>query len=89
MPVRMQLTDEWVEENFPESGRVAGAREKLIEAAKFRSEAETQDRVRMALTAEISNLVDCEIPEFMVEEVAKNEFQAKLMEVGQKVRQAA
>ena len=82
----VQLTDEWVEIHFPGQETVQNFKQNLIDALKIKAESDTQEAVRFAITNVISDLVDAEIPEFMIEEVAKNEFQAKLLQVGQKVR---
>lgn len=83
--LRVQVTDDWVQASFPGQVSVEGLRENLLHAQQVKTNTETKDRVRMAITMEIGNLVDCQIPEVMIEEVAKNEFQAKLLEVGSKV----
>lgn len=80
-----EVTDDWVQASFPGQVSVEGLRENLLHAQQVKTNTETKDRVRMAITMEIGNLVDCQIPEVMIEEVAKNEFQAKLLEVGSKV----
>ena len=85
----VQVTDAWVETAFPGQGSLANLRNNLHQAVQLRAQQETQDRVRMAINNHLSNMVQVEVPECMIEEVAKNEFQAKLFEVGQKVRRRA
>lgn len=81
-----QVTDDWVEATWPGQGSLANLKNNLLQAVQQRARHETQDKVRMAITHALSELVDVDIPDSMIEDVAKNEFQAKLFEVGQKVR---
>lgn len=55
------------------------------QAVQAEAQLNTDQKVRMEIMQELSDMVDTEVPEFMITQVAQNEFQAKLFEVGQKV----
>ncbi|KAK9792725.1 hypothetical protein WJX73_008579 [Symbiochloris irregularis] len=80
-----EVTDEWVSENVEGQGSVANFRNNLLQAVQAEAQVNTDQKVRMEIMRELSNMVDVEIPEFLILQVAENEFQAKLFEVGQKL----
>ena len=58
------------------------------QAVQAEAQVNTDQKVRMEIMSGLSSMVDVEIPEFLITQVAQNEFQAKLFEVGQKVSSA-
>ena len=81
----VQLTDEVAKQLLPACGGVEDLRRQMLEAQSAISAVETANRVNEALTLAVSGIVDVDVPESMIQEVATNEYQAQLLEMQARV----
>ena len=81
----VQLTDEWVRTTLEGQGSVANLRNNLLQGVHSETQDATKQKVRMEIMEQLSDIVDAEVPDYLVTQVAQNEFQAQLFEIGQQV----
>ena len=81
----VQLTDEVAKKLLPACAGVEDLRRQMLEAQTAISAVETANRVNEALTLAVAGIVDVDVPESMIQEVATNEYQAQLLEMQARV----
>ena len=79
------MTDELARELGSQVTGMADLREKLLEAERQQTVEDTADRVNEALSKAVSDILDVEVPESIIRDVASNEYQAQLLEAQAKV----
>ena len=76
----LQLTDELAKELLPGCSGVDDLWSQLIEAQRQFSKADLAQNVNTALLDAVADLIDCEVPEFMILNMAQHEYQKRLLE---------
>ena len=81
----LQLDDKLAQDVAPNSGRAEGLRQQLLRMQNDKTAQDNQEAVDEAMMAAVVNLVDCEVPKSMIDEMGKSEYQARLLQAQAKV----
>ena len=81
----LQLDDKLAQEVAPNSGGAEGLRQQLLRMQNDKTAQDNQEAVDEAMMAAVVNLVDCEVPKSMIDEMGKSEYQARLLQAQAKV----
>ncbi|KAK9816415.1 hypothetical protein WJX72_000020 [[Myrmecia] bisecta] len=76
-----EMTDEWAREMDPSSSGFEELSQKLLNLQKAETAAATTRRIYDALNEAVAQAVDVEVPESLIQEVGKQDYQAKLLEM--------
>ena len=85
IPFWLQLDDALAEEVAPGCGGAAGLQAQLLRKHQAATAQANQQAVEEALMAQVSDLVDCSLPDSMVKEMGQQQYQARLLEAQAKV----
>lgn len=78
--IALQLTDDVAKELLPGVQGVDDLWSQMIEAQRTLTREDLAQNVNNALVAAVGDIVECDVPEFLIRQAAENEYQRRLLE---------